>query len=209
MNNKLSRRRFFSTAGAASAALAGSALITSCIQGSSSTEKMNEKFPLFRGKGYSASDGPAGLLFSMIGYETGYPVRIIIRLPRKELLNEKAICRITSLLTGNTIDTSCSYWGEIWKSHWWVCEFGSVPEDGEWKVELISDGECLISDRGLRTGKDILWNETAALASVDMLERRVHFTKVGAGWQDAGTLWVESWSQSGMVISLGEVLELG
>jgi len=207
MNKKLSRRRFFSTAGAASAALAGSTVIPSCISGSSSAEKPDEKFPLFRGKGYSPSDGPAGLLFSMIGYETGYPVRIIVRLPRKELLDEKAICRITSLVNGTTFDTSCNYWGEIWKSHWWVCEFGSVNEESEWKVEIISEGECLIHDKGLRTGKDILWNETATLASVDMLERRVHFTKVGAGWQDAGTLWVESCSQSIMVISLVEILE--
>ena len=153
------------------------------------------------------SDGPAGLLFSMIGYETGYPVRIILRLPHKDLLDDKAICRISSLSTGSILETPCKYWGEIWKSHWWVCEFPPVSEESEWKVEIISEGECLIQDKGLRTGKDILWNETSILASVDMLERRVHFTKVGAGWQDAGTLWVESCSQSIMVISLVEMLE--
>jgi hypothetical protein len=209
MNKRLSRRRFFSTAGAASVVIAGSAVMNSCNPRQSEIEKPDEKYPQFRGKGYSPSDGPAGLLFSMIGYETGYPVRIIVRLPRKELLNGKAICRITSLLTGATLDTSCSYWGEIWKSHWWVCDFPSPEEDGEWKVEIIEDGECLIHDKGLRTGRGILWNETAALASADMLERRVHFTKVGAGWQDAGTLWVESCSHSIMVISLVELLELG
>jgi hypothetical protein len=40
-----------------------------------------------------------------------------------------------------------------------------------------------------------------------MLERRRHFTGVGAGWQDAGTLWVESPAQSAMIISLEELLE--
>ncbi|MBK9390116.1 MAG: hypothetical protein IPN68_07965 [Bacteroidetes bacterium] len=209
MTNKLSRRRFFTTAGAASAALAGSTVLTSCIKGSSSNEKPDEKFPVFLGKGYTPPDGPAGLLFSMIGYETEYPLRIIVRLPRKELLNEKAICRITSLLTGTVLDSPCSYWGELWKSNWWVCEFAPVKEESEWKVEIISDGEYVIRDKGLRTGKNILWNETAALASVDMLERRVHFTKVGAGWQDAGTLWVESCSQSVMVTALVEMLEIG
>jgi hypothetical protein len=209
MNKKLSRRRFFSTAGAASAALAGTTVLTSCITGSSSSEKPDEKFPVFHGKGYTPPDGPAGLLFSMIGYETEYPVRIIVRLPRKELLNEKAICRITSLLSGTVLDSPCSYWGELWKSHWWVCEFAPVNEESEWNVEIISDGEYVIRDNGLRTGKNILWNETAVLASVDMLERRVHFTKVGAGWQDAGTLWVESCSQSVMVTALVEMLEIG
>ncbi len=45
------------------------------------------------------------------------------------------------------------------------------------------------------------------LASVDILERRLHFTKVGAGWQDAGTLWVESPAQSAMIIALNELHE--
>ena len=40
-----------------------------------------------------------------------------------------------------------------------------------------------------------------------MLERRVHFTKVGAGWQDAGTLWVESPAQSAMIIAISELVE--
>ncbi len=207
MNQKLSRRRFFSTAGAASAALAGSAVMTSCLSVSTSAPRAEEKFPHFHGKGYSPSDGPAGLLFSMIGYETGYPVRIIVRLPRKELLNDKSVCRLVSLTSDTRHETSCNYWGELWKSHWWVCEFPPAEEEGEWNVEIIMDGECIISDKGLRTGKDILWNETSVLASVDMLERRVHFTKVGAGWQDAGTLWVESCSQSVMVISLAEMPE--
>jgi len=207
MNNKLSRRKFFSTAGAASAAIAGSTVVTACSSVISSNEKPDEKFPLFRGEGYSPSDGPAGLLFSMIGYETGYPVRIIVRLPKKELITEGTICRLSSLYSGSQTETSCKYWGELWKSHWWICEFASITEESEWMAEIISDGKCLISDKGLRTGKDILWKETATLASADMLERRVHFTKVGAGWQDAGTLWVESCSQSVMVISLVEMLE--
>ena len=209
MKSKLSRRRFLSTTGAASAAIAGSAVFTSCGSVNSKEMKPDDKFPLFKAEGYSPDEGPAGLLYSMIGYETGYPVRIVVRLPKKELLSDKAICRLTSVISGTQADTQCKYWGEIWNSHWWVCEYSSVSEESEWMAEIISDGKCLIRDIGLRTGKNILWNETADLASADMLERRVHFTKVGAGWQDAGTLWVESCSQSVMVISLVEILELG
>jgi len=207
MTDKYSRRRFLSTTGAASAAIAGSAVLTSCGSVTSKEMKTDDKFPLFKAEGYSPEDGPAGLLYSMIGYETDYPVRIVVRLPKKELLSDKSICRLTSVISGAQTETPCKYWGEIWKSHWWVCEFPSVSEESEWMAEIISGGICLIRDKGLRTGKNILWNETAILDSVDMLERRVHFTKVGAGWQDAGTLWVESCAQSVMVISLSEMLE--
>ena len=40
-----------------------------------------------------------------------------------------------------------------------------------------------------------------------MLERRKHFTKVGAGWQDAGALWVESPAQSAMIICLTDLAQ--
>jgi hypothetical protein len=82
-----------------------------------------------------------------------------------------------------------------------------LNEPGEWKVEVHSNGECVFRDSGLRVAKNILWDKTLELTAADMLERRVHFTKVGAGWQDAGTLWVESPAQSAMIIALSELVE--
>ena len=99
------------------------------------------------------------------------------------------------------------YWGKIWGSHWWVADFGILPEQGEWIIEIEDKGEIVFRAESLVVGKNILWERTIEHAAVDMLERRVHFTKVGAGWQDAGTLWVESPAQSAMVISLCELLE--
>ncbi len=98
------------------------------------------------------------------------------------------------------------YWGEIWKSHWWIAEFTGIAE-GEWNVQIHDKGNLVIQDSGLVVQKDILWKNTVELAAADMLERRVHFTKVGAGWQDAGTLWVESPAQSAMIIALSELVE--
>jgi hypothetical protein len=102
----------------------------------------------------------------------------------------------------------CDYWGNVWKSHWWVAEF-TEPEAGTWNVAIEQGNTVLMQDTGLRIGQDILWNETIHLASVDILERRKHFTKVGAGWQDAGTLWAESPAQSAMIIALTELQEQG
>jgi hypothetical protein len=207
MKPKFTRRNFVKTAAVASASLAGASAIAACSSGLS-RDIVLEKFPVFHGSGYNLSEGIAGLLFSMIGYETGYPARILVRLPKKELLDESTTCRLVPVLKGQEFETGCKYWGKIWGSHWWVSEFPAVHESGEWNVELMNHGECVLRDTGLRIDKGILWNETLALAAADMLERRVHFTKVGAGWQDAGTLWVESCSQSAMVIALTEIIEL-
>lgn len=206
MDTKLTRRRFVKTTSLVSALAAGASAL-SCSNSISGKDRQNEKFPLFRGKGLNPSEGVTGLLFSMIGYEAGLPVRIVLRLPRRDLLADKAVCRLVPVLNGSRYQAPCTYWGELWNSHWWVAAFNGINETGEWEVEVHSGGECVYQESGLRIGKNLLWDETVELAAADMLERRVHFTKVGAGWQDAGTLWVESPAQSAMVIALTELLE--
>jgi len=191
----------------ASTAILGTLALSSCAE----TEKSNRKpskLPENAIKNYSTSDGAAGLLFSQIGYELGFPVRVVVRLPKKELLQGKTTCKLIPVSENRTYETVFNYQSQIWGSHWWVADFRNIDEGGEWDIEVLNENECVFTDRGLKVGKKILWNETIEYASVDMLERRVHFTGVGAGWQDAGSLWVESPAQSAMIIALAEMLEL-
>jgi hypothetical protein len=147
----------------------------------------------------------SGLLFSQVGYEPGMPVRIIVRLPEQEMLRAGTRCM---LATGELeYFTPVEYWGALWGSHWWIATFGQSVKEAVYRVEIREGEEVLLADGGLEVKRNILWNRTIRLSSVDMLERRVHFTKVGAGWQDAGTLWVESCAQSGMIIGLEDLLE--
>jgi len=197
-----SRRKFLKTG---SVTLSSLGILSSC-EIKSATEK-KEPFPLFKGVNYSPEYGVAGLLFSQIGYEPGQPVRVVLRLPKRDLISEKINCVLTPTFQEKEYKTDCNYWGEIWKSHWWVAEFNDITEEGEWNIEIVSDGKTVFRDSELTIKKNILWNSTIEWLSVDMLERRRHFTGVGAGWQDAGTLWVESPAQSAMIISLEELLE--
>jgi len=203
----LSRRNFVKSTALGSSAILGVSAFASCSRPFSKGNNKLEVVPLFLGENYHPNDGVAGLLFSQIGYELGFPVRIIIRLPRKENISEAATCKLLPLTNESNYKSSCTYWGEIWGSHWWVADFGNINEQGTWNIEILDKGDTVFKAPGLRIEKNILWNETVELAAVDMLERRVHFTKVGAGWQDAGTLWVESPAQSAMVIALEELLE--
>jgi hypothetical protein len=205
MMNKYSRRNFVKTGIYSSAAVAGAGAMLGCTNQSSAQQP--ESFALFGGKDYSPAEGAAGLMFSQVGYEPGLPVRLIIRLPRKELLNEKTTCRLTSANGKGNHSTPFNYWGEIWKSHWWIADFDEQLEEGNWNIEVKSDDKVVFSETGLTVRKNILWDSVIEWASVDMLERRRHFTGVGAGWQDAGTLWVESPAQSAMIIALAELLE--
>ena len=199
-------RRSFVKAGVLSSVTAASGLTISSCSPNSATQNPFREITVFGSKNWSPSDGPAGMLFSQVGYEPGFPVRIIVRLPAAELLQGDAVCRLTSLQNDLIHEAVCSYWGEIWKSHWWVAEFNNL-EEGEWIASIIAENTTVFSDEGIVVKKNILWDSTINWSSVDMLERRRHFTGVGAGWQDAGTLWVESPAQSAMIILLEELLE--
>lgn len=206
MKKDFSRRDFVKTGILSSVGAAGAAAFSSCRSKNVFKSSFSE-IAVFDSPKWSPADGPAGMLFSQVGYEPGFPVRIIIRLPAAELLGESTICRLISNENDTGHQTDCRYWGEIWKSHWWVAEFNDI-EEGEWFVQIISEGDCVFSDMGLIVKKNVLWDSTINWSSVDMLERRRHFTGVGAGWQDAGTLWVESPAQSAMIILLEELLEI-
>lgn len=206
--NQLSRRDFVKSSALASTALAGSALIQGCGRDNSTLQTGKPgAFPYLDPETVKPDSGVTGLLFSQIGYEPGYPVRILVRLPGTNTLSESATCRLVPSDNEKIHKTDCTYWGELWDSHWWVAEFNGIDEAGTWTVEVIDRGSVVMRDRWLRVAEGILWNETVPYASVDMLERRKHFTKVGAGWQDAGTLWVESCAQSAMITGLTELLE--
>lgn len=204
-NQNVTRRKFFKTSALSSTAILGTPWLAAC-NNPGNNESHFSGSPVFQLNGYKVSDGPSGLLFSQIGYELGLPVRVIVRLPRKELLAGNVVCNLTTLEGKREHQATCNYWGEIWGSHWWVAQF-DIHKPGEWDIQLSVDGTAVICDNGLRVSKNVLRVATFELVSADMLERRLHFTKVGAGWQDAGTLWVESPAQSAMVISICELLE--
>ena len=64
--------------------VAGTA-VSACTQNNPDQPLKAEIFPLFHHPDYKPADGISGLLFSQIGYLPDYPVRIIIRLPKKRI----------------------------------------------------------------------------------------------------------------------------
>jgi len=201
----VSRRSFLKKSAISTAAIVGGSMLGSCNIPEKRAYK--KSFPKYYGESFNPDNGVFGLLFSQVGYEKGFPVRIIIRSPRKDMLSDRCKCSLLPTGPEKKYMSKCVYWGKIWKSHWWIAEFKGIDEEGEWDIEITSDDKCLIEDSGLRIKENILWTSTIEWSSVDMLERRANFTKVGAGWQDAGTLWVESPAQSAMIIALSELLE--
>jgi hypothetical protein len=200
-----SRRRFLKTSAVSLSAMVAVPVLGGCR--AENREAYGEKGFAYLGETEAIRNGVTGLLYSQIGYEPGWPVRLMIRMPEKELLEENAVATLFSVDRKTKHRSSFKYWGEIWKSHWWLCEFDEPGLKGVVDSEVISGEKLLFKSSGLTIEKDVLWNSSVELAAADMLERRSKFTKVGAGWMDAGTLWVESPAQSAMIIALDELIE--
>ena len=176
----LTRRKFLKTGVVSGMAVAGTGMLSSCQ--TDAHPKKHSPFPVFLNDSFDPQSGVAGLLFSQVGYEPGLPVRVLVRLPVRELLPDSATCLLVPTSTGKQYLTECRYWGEIWKSHWWIAEFDSLGEGGEWDIEIKSGNAVVFRDSGLTVKRNILWDSTFEWSAVDMLERRRHFTWVGAGW---------------------------
>ena len=202
---KLSRRAFLNSTVALAPVLLGPVMWGSHSTLLQTPEEQISKIPR---DSNSKNKLISGLLYSQIGYNLGETPKIIIRIPEKNLVPEHSVCKLIPKALETEYAVKLKYWGEIWQSHWWIAEFKDLNEEGEWScVVEDTNSMTLFKGDGFRIEKEILWNSTYEWSSVDMLERRKHFTKVGAGWQDAGALWVESPAQSAMIICLTDLAQ--
>ena len=86
-----------------SAALAGSATLPACT---SQEIRPQPKFPEFKLNGFDPKSSVAGVLFSQLSYEPGFPVRVIVRVPERKLFHENNECVLLPEGEGKTYNTS-------------------------------------------------------------------------------------------------------
>lgn len=154
------------------------------------------------GAGAVVGAGPRGVLYSRIGYAPRERTRVVLRAGTREGWADGARATLAGGARSPRV-ARAGYWGDCWGAHWWVVDFGPVPA-GEYALAVAGDEA---GAHAVRVAEDVLWASTYPWAAADMLERRKHFTKVGAGWQDAGALWAESPAQSAMLLCLADVVD--
>ncbi len=148
----------------------------------------------------------SGLLYSQIGYDHDQPKRVVVRSTEADFLGPDACVRLVSADGAEARRQALEPWGELWGSHWWVAELGGFQRCGQYAVEAISAGQAVLRDEGLRIGRDVLWEQTWRLCSIDMLQRRRRFAKAEHGWFDAGMLWQEANSHAATILGLCDML---
>lgn len=144
---------------------------------------------------------PEGLLFSQIGYDTGLPVKVIIR-GGKDAIGEDDEWSLSDS-EFEDLPAELAYWGEKWGSHWWLVDCGSYDEP----ASLLFEHERY-APTVLEVGPSVLFDETWRACSYDQAERRAKLAMNKIGWQDCGASWSEANSHAAYVLGLVDLLVL-
>jgi hypothetical protein len=147
----------------------------------------------------------SGLLVSQIGYDLHAPMHALYR---GSLPEGATFCLQTA--SGDTlIDKPLQFWGECWKSLWWVADFSELRQPGDFTLTLNADGMAPITCPPFRVGESLLWQSTIKTVAVDQFERRAELARYGKGWKDCGADWREVGSHTGALIGLLDLLNIG
>ena len=149
---------------------------------------------------------PTGILLSQIGYDTGLPMRAIVRGDKKTLPKWAGFAIIDGEDGMVVVPGTANYWGECWGSHWWVADFSGL-EPGTYGIGILSGRNAEFAPELFFVGDNLLWEETAYYASVDQAERRQKLAREKCGWYDAGTAWQEANSHTALILGFCDMLE--
>lgn len=159
----------------------------------------------------------SGILYSRIGYNLADPKQIMIRSEEfSPDLDQQPFFILNQEKTDTVFSGAVRYWGELWKSHWWVLDFSSFGQEGTFT--------CVVNEiSGLKTepfriGQNLLWDKTWKTVSLEQLEGRIDLRNKnierlgpeyaeGGGWQDCGSYLRELNSHATMIVGLLDLLE--
>ena len=159
-----------------------------------------------------------GLLYSRIGYNLSSQKRIIIRGLSKEYLNNKATFIIADSSGNEVFNGPIKYWGNKWKSSWWIIDFTDLRTNGKYSCKILNDENTFLETGTFEIQKDLLWDKTWKTVSLTQLDGRIRLRNKnlknigpefaqGGGWQDCGNYLREVNSHASMLIGLLDVLE--
>ncbi|TVR52048.1 MAG: hypothetical protein EA426_19320 [Spirochaetaceae bacterium] len=150
-----------------------------------------------------------GFLYSQIGYDSGDPMRALIRSDDRDHVAESATFSVTDS-DGNEVTTGpVRYWGFAWKTHWWQIDFSGVYESGEYVITVSDAGKTLYTSDPTTIGEHVVWDASFEAVALYQLEERARLARNGVGWKDCGAEWREANSHATMVIGLCTALDLG
>jgi len=128
-----------------------------------------------------------GILSSQLGYDLGYPIRVMIRSNQSDYLSNDAIFEVVNMENESVLSGQVEKWGKKWEAYWWVADLSREKNPGDYIVKIKNkDQPQLISDT-IEIGRNLLWTRCFQTIAFDFLQSRAEQARTGKGWRDCGS----------------------
>jgi len=155
----------------------------------------------------TAALAETAILSSQIGYDTGDPLRAIIRSDRADGVPAGAVCIVLDANDREALTVPIAYWGPKWGAHWWTADLSALQTSGRYKLYLRAGGESIAGD-SIEIGEHVLWDKSYRIIAHDYLKARAELARTGKGWKDCGSDLQEFSSHAVCVDGICDLLEI-
>jgi hypothetical protein len=147
-----------------------------------------------------------GFLSSQIGYELGYPIRVLIRSDQSDYLSNDAIFNVVNMENESVMNGQVDKWGKKWESYWWTADLSQLKHQGSYIVKIKNKDHVLLTSDTIEVGRNLLWTQCFQTIAFDFLQSRSEQARTGKGWRDCGSDLQEFSSHMVAVDGLCDVL---
>ncbi|MCK4853559.1 MAG: glycoside hydrolase family 9 protein, partial [Bacteroidales bacterium] len=148
-----------------------------------------------------------GILSSQIGYESGYPIRVLIRSNQTDYLSNDAIFDVVNMRNELIMKGQVEKWGRKWESHWWSADLSPLQHQGNYIVRIRNKDHVLLTSDTIEVGRNLLWTKCFQTIAFDFLLSRSEQARTGKGWRDCGSDLQEFSSHMVAVDALCDILK--
>ncbi len=148
----------------------------------------------------------SGILSSQLGYELGYPIRVMIRSNQCDYLSNDAIFDVVNMENESVLSGQVEKWGKKWKSHWWIADLSQLKHQGCYIVKIENRDHLILTSDTIEIGRDLPWTKCFQTIAFDFLQSRSEQARTGKGWRDCGSNLQEFSSHMVAVDGLCDIL---
>ncbi len=148
-----------------------------------------------------------GILSSQLGYELGYPIRVMIRSNQSDYLSNDAIFEVVNMENESVINGQVDKWGKKWESYWWTADLSQLKHQGRYIVKIKNKDHVLLRSDTIEVGRNLLWAQCFQTIAFDFLQSRSEQARTGKGWRDCGSDLQEFSSHMVAVDALCDILK--
>lgn len=128
-----------------------------------------------------------GILSSQLGYELGYPVRIMFRSNQCDFLSDEANFDVVNMDNKSVLSGQMEKWGKKWEAYWWIADLSRLKQAGRYRVKIETRDHDILTSDTIEIASNVLWNKCFRTIAFDFLKSRAEQARTGKGWKDCGS----------------------